>query len=137
VTKFLILLLLLCIPGLLRAEKITLAYVAVNPGQGMLWVARDSGLLAKHGFTADVVLIPGSPRTTQALIAGDLDYAVAGAAAGWSAVYIGRTEQRTETRCGLTVIRRETRRSVFATTSTRVGYLIFLNLRVLRALRGK
>jgi ABC-type nitrate/sulfonate/bicarbonate transport system substrate-binding protein len=77
----LILLLLLCAPGLLRAEKITLAYVAINPGQGMLWVARDSGLLAKHGFTADVVLIPGSPRTTQALIAGDLDYAVAGAAA--------------------------------------------------------
>ena len=80
-TTFLILLWLLCLPGLLRAEKITLAYVAVNPGQGMLWVARDSGLLAKHGFAADVVLIPGSPRTTQALIAGDLDYAVAGAAA--------------------------------------------------------
>lgn len=58
-----------------------LAHVAINPGQGLLWVARDAGLLTKYGLTADVVLIPGSPRTTQALIAGDLDYAVAGAPA--------------------------------------------------------
>ena len=68
-------------PATLRAENLTLAYVAVNPGQGLFWVARDGGLLAKYGFTADVVLIPGSPRTVQALIAGDLDYIVAGAAA--------------------------------------------------------
>ena len=60
------------------AEKITVAHVAINPGQGLLWVARDAGLLAKYGLTADVVLIPGSPRTVQALIAGDLDYAIAG-----------------------------------------------------------
>ena len=61
-----------------QAEKLTLAHVAINPGQGMLLLAKDSGLLAKYGFTADVVLIPGTPRTVQALIAGDLDYAVAG-----------------------------------------------------------
>jgi NMT1/THI5 like len=61
-----------------RAEKLTLAHVAINPGQGMLLLAKDSGLLAKYGFTADVILIPGTPRTVQALIAGDLDYAVAG-----------------------------------------------------------
>ena len=64
-----------------QAEKLTLAHVAINPGQGMLLLAKDSGLLAKYGFTADVVLIPGTPRTVQALIAGDLDYAVAGAPA--------------------------------------------------------
>ena len=61
-----------------QAEKLTLAHVAINPGQGMLLLAKDSGLLAKYGFTADVVLIPGTPRTVQALVAGDLDYAVAG-----------------------------------------------------------
>jgi ABC-type nitrate/sulfonate/bicarbonate transport system substrate-binding protein len=60
------------------AEKLTLAHVAMNPGQGMFLLAKDAGLLAKYGFTADVVLIPGTPRTVQALIAGDLDYAVAG-----------------------------------------------------------
>lgn len=47
----------------------------------MLHVAKDSGILAKYGFTADVVLIPGTPRTIQALIAGDLDYVAAGAPA--------------------------------------------------------
>jgi ABC-type nitrate/sulfonate/bicarbonate transport system substrate-binding protein len=63
------------------AEKLTLAHVAMNPSQGMLRVARDSGILAKYGFTADVILIPGTPRTIQTLIAGDLDYAAAGAPA--------------------------------------------------------
>jgi len=71
----------LTIPALAGAEKLTLAHVAINPSQGMLWVAKDSGILAKYGFTADIVLIPGTPRTVQALIAGDLDYAVAGSPA--------------------------------------------------------
>ena len=73
--------LFLLFPRFVAAEKLTLAHVAVNPSQGMLWVAKDSGILAKYGFTADVVLIPGTPRTIQVLIAGDLDYAVAGAPA--------------------------------------------------------
>ncbi|HEY7715398.1 MAG TPA: ABC transporter substrate-binding protein [Candidatus Binatia bacterium] len=63
------------------AQKLLLAHVAVNPSQGMLHLAKDSGILAKYGFTADVVLIPGTPRTIQALIAGDLDYVAAGAPA--------------------------------------------------------
>jgi NitT/TauT family transport system substrate-binding protein len=64
-----------------RAEKLVLAHVAINPAQGMLLLAKDSGMLAKYGFTADVVLIPGTPRTIQALLAGDLDYVAAGAPA--------------------------------------------------------
>ena len=58
-----------------------LAHVAVNPAQGMLLLAKDSGMLAKYGFSADVLLIPGTPRTIQALVAGDLDYVTAGAPA--------------------------------------------------------
>ena len=65
-------------PAGLCAEKLTLAHVAINPGQGLFWIARDSGILGKYGFTADVVLVPGSPRTVQALISGDLEYIVAG-----------------------------------------------------------
>jgi ABC-type nitrate/sulfonate/bicarbonate transport system substrate-binding protein len=76
-----VLALILFCPVSLQAEKLTLAHVAINPGQGLFWIARDSGVLAKYGFTADVVLIPGTPRTVQALIAGDLDYIVAGTAA--------------------------------------------------------
>ena len=71
----------IALPRTAPAQKLTLAHVAIHPGQGMFWIAKDSGLLAKHGFSAEVVLIPGSPRTVQALIAGDLDYAVAGAPA--------------------------------------------------------
>jgi ABC-type nitrate/sulfonate/bicarbonate transport system substrate-binding protein len=54
------------------AQKLTLAHVAIHPGQGMFWIAKDSGLLAKHGFSAEVVLIPGSPRTVQALISPEI-----------------------------------------------------------------
>src|SRR5262245_7396489 len=63
------------------AQKLLLAHVAINPTQSMLHLAKDSGILAKYGFTADVLLIPGTPRTVQALIAGDLDYVKAGAPA--------------------------------------------------------
>ena len=78
---FCVAVLLLSFPGRVYAEKLTLAHVAVNPSQGIFWVAKDSGILAKYGFTADIVLVPGTPRTVQALIAGDLDYAVAGSPA--------------------------------------------------------
>jgi len=73
--------LLLTLPRVSPAQKLLLAHVAVNPSQGMLHLAKDSGLLAKYGFSAEVVLIPGTPRTIQALIAGDLDYVAAGAPA--------------------------------------------------------
>jgi NitT/TauT family transport system substrate-binding protein len=79
--RFALLLLVLFAPVSLHAEKLTLAHVAINPGQGLFWIAREGGILAKYGFTADVVLIPGSPRTVQALMAGDLDFIVAGSAA--------------------------------------------------------
>lgn len=69
------------LPGGALAQKLMLAHVAINPAQGMLHLAKDSGILAKYGFTADVILIPGTPRTIQALIAGDLDYVTAGAPA--------------------------------------------------------
>lgn len=74
-------LLLLTMPAAAPAQKLLLAHVAINPSQGMLHLAKDSGLLAKYGFNAEVILIPGTPRTIQALIAGDLDYVAAGAPA--------------------------------------------------------
>ena len=68
-------------PAVALGQKLTMAHVAINPGQGLFWIVRDSGLLAKHGLSGDVVFIPGSPRTVQTLLAGDLDYAVVGAPA--------------------------------------------------------
>jgi ABC-type nitrate/sulfonate/bicarbonate transport system substrate-binding protein len=72
---------ILALPQNVLAQKLLLAHVAINPSQGMLHLAKDSGILAKYGFSAEVVLIPGTPRTIQALIAGDLDYVTAGAPA--------------------------------------------------------
>jgi NitT/TauT family transport system substrate-binding protein len=78
---FIAAILLFTLPQVSLAQKLLLAHVAINPGQSMFHVAKDSGILAKYGFSADVVLIPGTPRTVQALIAGDLDYVLAGAPA--------------------------------------------------------
>ena len=74
-------LLYVLVPSAVFAQKLMLAHVAINPGQSMYHLAKDSGILAKYGFSADVILIPGTPRTIQALIAGDLDYVSAGAPA--------------------------------------------------------
>jgi len=41
----------LIIPGIVSAEKLTLAHVAVNPSQGIFWVAKDSGILTKYRRT--------------------------------------------------------------------------------------
>ena len=82
-TIFIVLVMVFAVP--VSAQKLMLAHVAVNPSQGMLHLAKDSGILAKYGFTADVLLIPGTPRTIQALIAGDLDYVAAGATASLQA----------------------------------------------------
>ena len=71
-----------------------LAHVAVNPAQSMMLLAKDSGMLAKYGFTAEVLLIPGTPRTIQALLAGDLDYVAAGAPASLRARAPGRRRGR-------------------------------------------
>lgn len=71
----------MALAGSASAQKLLLAHVAINPTQSMLHLAKDSGILAKYGFTAEVLLIPGTPRTVQALIAGDLDYVKAGAPA--------------------------------------------------------
>ena len=79
--RALLVLLLTLFSAPVLAQKLMLAHVAVNPSQGMLHLAKDSGILAKYGFTAEVLLIPGTPRTIQALIAGDLDYVAAGAPA--------------------------------------------------------
>jgi hypothetical protein len=58
------------IPTFASAQKLTLAHVAINPGQGLFWVVRDSCVLAKHGLSGDVVFIPAA-RTVQTLLAGE------------------------------------------------------------------
>ena len=63
------------------AERIRVGFVSPGPGLSVPWIAKETGIFAKHGLDADVILLTGSPRLVQSLIAGDVHYALVGAAA--------------------------------------------------------
>ena len=67
--------------GSAGAEKSRVAIVSPSPNLSMPWIAKEAGIFAKHGLDVDVILLTGSPRLVQSLIAGDVDYAVVGASA--------------------------------------------------------
>ena len=60
------------------ADKVRIAYVSPSVSLSLPWLARETGILAKHDLVAEVLLITGSPRLVQSLIAGDVDVAFAG-----------------------------------------------------------
>ena len=66
---------------LLAADNLRLAYVSPSITLSLPWVAKATGILAKHDLTAEVLLITGSPRLVQSLIAGDVDVVFAGVTA--------------------------------------------------------
>jgi NitT/TauT family transport system substrate-binding protein len=45
------------------------------------WIAKETGIFARYGIDADLLLVSGTPRVVQSLIAGDFDYALVGSAA--------------------------------------------------------
>jgi ABC-type nitrate/sulfonate/bicarbonate transport system substrate-binding protein len=59
-------------------QPIKIAIVSPNEAMAVPWIAEESGIFARHGFDAEVLIVGGSPRVTQSLIAGDFDYAIAG-----------------------------------------------------------
>jgi NitT/TauT family transport system substrate-binding protein len=61
-----------------QRRKALVAYVAPGITQTLPWIAKEAGLFAKHGIDAEVILLTGSPRLVQTLIAGDIDYALGG-----------------------------------------------------------
>ena len=61
------------------ADRIRIAYVSPSLSHAIPWIGKDTGIFRKHGFDSEVILITGSPRVVQALLAGDIEYAVAGA----------------------------------------------------------
>jgi NitT/TauT family transport system substrate-binding protein len=63
------------------ADKVRVAYVAPSVSLSLPWIAKESGILAKHDLVAEILLITGSPRLVQSLIAGDVDVAFAGVTA--------------------------------------------------------
>jgi NitT/TauT family transport system substrate-binding protein len=67
--------------GSSAADKIRVAYVSPSVSQSLPWFAKELGILAKYDLAAEVLLITGSPRLVQSLIAGDVDIVFAGVAA--------------------------------------------------------
>lgn len=72
----------LCVPAALflvclaqrdttAADKIRVAYSAVAPTQGVLWVAEVGGLLAKNGLNAEIIYTRAAIET---LIAGEVEF---------------------------------------------------------------
>lgn len=63
------------------ADKLRVAYVSPSVILSLPWVAKDLGILAKYDLAAEILLITGSPRLVQSLIAGDVDVVFAGVTA--------------------------------------------------------
>lgn len=73
--RTLLLLWLLSAASLLCAEERYMASYAGFAGfQAPLWAAKDFGLLSKYGVSMDLVMIPGSARGAQALLAGSMHF---------------------------------------------------------------
>ena len=56
-------------------ENYLIAYGGFAGFQAPVWAPKDLGLLAKYGLSGDVVMIPGSTRGIQALVAGSVHFA--------------------------------------------------------------
>jgi ABC-type nitrate/sulfonate/bicarbonate transport system substrate-binding protein len=65
----------------LAADKLRVAYVSPSVSQSLPWIAKELGILAKYDLAVENLLITGSPRLVQALIAGDVDVIFAGVTA--------------------------------------------------------
>ena len=72
------LILLLCAARVSALDKLRIAYVSPSMSLSLPWIAKQTGIFAKHDIAAEVLLITGSPRLVQSLIAGDVDVAFAG-----------------------------------------------------------
>ena len=64
--------------GAQERKKIVVAYVAASEQMIIPALAQQTGIFHKYGLDAQVVLVSGSPRNVQSLIAGNFDFTMAG-----------------------------------------------------------
>jgi NitT/TauT family transport system substrate-binding protein len=57
------------------ARDLVVGYSVLSASAAQLWVAHDAGIFDKHGLKVKPIFVQGGTRTTQALLAGDLDIA--------------------------------------------------------------
>jgi ABC-type nitrate/sulfonate/bicarbonate transport system substrate-binding protein len=63
----------------LAQEKIIASYTGTGGFQGAIWAAQDLGHLEKHGFKAELVMIPGGALSAHALLSGSTHFEQGGA----------------------------------------------------------
>ncbi len=59
---------------LFAQERYLISYAGFGGFQAPAWAAKDLGLFTKYGLSTDLVMIPGSARGTQALLAGSTHF---------------------------------------------------------------
>ena len=66
-------------------EKIRVGYGAVSIQSGLVWIAKEKGLIAKYGFSPEIIYIPGGSTNVQVLLSGNLDFSQLSGAPGAAA----------------------------------------------------
>lgn len=64
-----------------KPEKIRLGYNAITGVTSALWIARDTGFMAKNGLDVEFIFIESGSRMTQAMVAGDVQIGQTGSGA--------------------------------------------------------
>ena len=57
-----------------RAEQIKIAYSGVSAAGTPLWLAKEEGILAKHGLEADLVAVRSAPLQVTALVSNEVQF---------------------------------------------------------------
>lgn len=60
--------------SLARAEQIKIAYSGVSAAGTPLWLAKEEGILAKHGLEADLVAVRSAPLQVTALVSNEVQF---------------------------------------------------------------
>ncbi|HET8562547.1 MAG TPA: ABC transporter substrate-binding protein, partial [Candidatus Binatia bacterium] len=60
---------------LIAQDRMMISYAGFGGFQAPVWAAKDFGYFDKYGLNTDLVMIPGSARGTQALLAGSTHFA--------------------------------------------------------------
>ncbi len=63
------------------ALRIRVGYASLTGNSSPIYIAEDAGIFAKNGLSETSSLVSSSPKTIQALVGGDIDYAIVGSSA--------------------------------------------------------
>ena len=78
-----------CATTSFAADRMRIGYSSISGAYVGIWVAHDAGLFAKEGLDDQIILIPNGTQLAQVTVAGEVDIASLGGAAGISAALSG------------------------------------------------